>query len=94
MLRFAWMILFAVLLHSHFAYSKEERNSFDEILLVVHYNHPYFQTSEFLEKLYACFPNIVFYGEGSQRSVPAAAAQYLKKINIVATQTGYFFLGL
>lgn len=42
--------------------SCEKDYGFDDILLVVHYNHPYYQTSEFIQGLYSCFPNIVFYG--------------------------------
>lgn len=39
---------------------------FKDILLVIHYNHPYYNSIEFLRNLYSpFFPNIIFYGEAA-----------------------------
>jgi hypothetical protein len=45
---------------------------FEDILLVIHYNHPYYDSIEFLKELYSpFFPNITFYGEQEHPQVIA-----------------------
>ena len=64
-----------------------DRNyKFDDILLVVHYNHPHYETKEFIQNLYPCFPDIVFYGD-----IPGTCDQFLEDVILVPTQRGYFF---
>lgn len=63
---------------SHAEQTLEEH--LQEILLVIHYNHPHYESIPFLRKVYSIFPNIVFYGEGDHPDVTA-----------IETQNGYFF---
>ena len=78
-----------VLCNQNFVFAKslpsyKGGHNFDDILLVVHYNHPYYESIQFLKTLYADFPNIVFYGEKVNSSDPSAVIQ-------VETIHGWFF---
>lgn len=54
---------------------------FANVLLVVHYNHPYYNSIPFIEDLYSSiFPNIVFFGEAPH-----------PKVNVIRTEKGYKF---
>ena len=54
---------------------------FQDVLLVVHYNHPHYQSIPFIKEIYsAIFPNIVFYGEATY-----------PEVNVVRTVTGFYF---
>ena len=53
---------------------KKENNlycdTFQNLLLVIHFNHPYYSNIDFLKKLYSpFFKNIVFYGEKQHKDV-------------------------
>ena len=65
-------------------YSSKSGHNFDGILLVVHYNHPHYESIQFIKTLYTDFPNIVFYGEKLYASNPNAVIQ-------VETKIGFFF---
>jgi hypothetical protein len=50
---------------------------FEKTLLIVNYNHPYYQTIPFLREVYGkVFPNIVFYGEKEDPQVTAVDQYY------------------
>jgi hypothetical protein len=59
--------LLAIYLTGFFTWleSKEDQNEdFSDILLIINYNTPFYQTMDFLKEIYSpVFPNIVFYGE-------------------------------
>ncbi len=58
------------------------REHFKDVLLVIHYNHPYYSTVDFEKTLYApVFQNIIFYGPGGEHP----------EVRIVPTHMGYFF---
>jgi hypothetical protein len=45
-------------------YKAGAKPNFDNVLLIINYNHPYYQSIDFLKEVYGyVFPNIVFYGE-------------------------------
>jgi len=57
------------------------REKFSDVLLVVHYNHPYYQSIPFIKEIYSSiFPNIVFYGEHAH-----------PEVHVVSTYIGYTF---
>jgi hypothetical protein len=44
--------------------SEENHIDFGRTLLIINYNHPHYQSIDFIRKIYSkAFPNIVFYGE-------------------------------
>ena len=46
------------------------REKFADVMVVVNYNHPYYQSIPFLKEIYGdIFPNIVFYGEAASPEV-------------------------
>jgi hypothetical protein len=56
------------------------KNYFDDVLLIINFNHPHYDNIEFLEKIYSpYFKNIVFYGE-----------QLHPKVNVVAHNLGWY----
>ena len=45
-------------------------NTFENLLLIIHFNHPYYSNIDFLKELYSpFFKNIVFYGEKQHKDV-------------------------
>jgi hypothetical protein len=55
--------------------------AFQDVLLVIHYNHPHYQTIPFLKEIYSpIFPNIVFYGEANN-----------PEVNVVKTECGCYY---
>ena len=85
------LVFFALLLECRPIFSEAESRNLDDVLLVVHYNHAYFRTSDFLESLYASFPHIVFYGDEPNPALLNAATPYLNKVILIPTRDGYFF---
>ncbi len=50
-----------------------DRHKFDDVLLIVNFNHPHYQSIPFIRSLYQpLFPNIVFYGEKADPEVNQA----------------------
>jgi hypothetical protein len=48
------------------------KGRFDDVLLVIQYNHPHYDSISFIKELYGpLFPNIVFYGEKEHPDVTA-----------------------
>lgn len=51
-------------------HSSEIQTFFEDILLIINFNHPYYGNIEFLKEIYSpYFPNIVFYGEAAHPEV-------------------------
>ncbi len=62
------------------ALSAQKIIPFDTILLIINYNHPYYQSRDFLEGIYKePFPHQLFYGEKEN-----------PRINTLATHQGWF----
>lgn len=60
---------------------EEVSEFFDDVLLVINFNHPYYQNIEFFEEIYRpYFKNIVYYGEKSHPGV-----------NVIPHHQGWFF---
>jgi hypothetical protein len=38
-------------------------NFFEDILVIINFNHPYYKNIPFLKEIYKCFPNLIFYGD-------------------------------
>ena len=77
------------------------KGRFDDVLLVVQYNHPHYSSIPFIKNLYTkLFPNIVFYGEKEHPGVTAISTVvgvYLPRVmSDVLTRypnyAGYIFL--
>lgn len=75
--------------------------NFDDVLLVVQYNHPYYGTIPFIKELYSpLFPNIVFYGEKQDPEVTCITTTvgvYLARVMVDVFEkypnyNGYIFL--
>jgi len=64
--------------------------TFEDTLLVIHYNHAYFKTIPFLKELYSSFPHIVFYGETPSEALAPIAEPFLSEVNLIPTRQGYF----
>lgn len=49
----------------------------DQTLLIINYNHPYYESIDFIREIYSSnFPNIVFYGEKSHPEVNQISHHY------------------
>jgi len=73
--------LLLFLINTEDVYSSQQENKNDDVLLVVHYNHPYYESMEFIKNLYSSiYPNIVFYGEKKAQDVIE-----------ITTHIGFFF---
>jgi hypothetical protein len=72
---------------SHLGYTAD----FDDILLVVHYNHAHWKSVHFLKELYSPFQNIVFYGEGPSENMAEAASPLRKEMILVPTHEGWYY---
>lgn len=77
------------------------KEKFSDVLLVIHYNHPFYSSIPFLKNLYgSAFPNIVFYGEQIDPEVTAIETYYghhfQRVVQHVLTHypeyTGYLFV--
>lgn len=69
---FCFALLSCCGLYGHNFYKNPKPLHFENTLLIINYNHPYYQTIPFLEKIYSpVFPHIVFYGENSHHQVIA-----------------------
>lgn len=68
-------------------YKSQMRNKlkekFSDVVLIINFNHPYYNNIEFLKELYSCFDDIVFYGEKESPDVIC-----------VPTTTGYILSGV
>ena len=67
------------------------KSHFDDILLVIHYNHAYWNTIPFLKDLYSDFPNIVFYGDIPHPALASIAKPYEKEVIQIANHEGWYF---
>lgn len=76
-------------------------NALSDVLLIVNFNHPYYQNIEFIKKLYGpFFKKIVFYGEQEYPGVTAVVTQkgfYISDVIVDAFTknpgfSGYLFL--
>lgn len=81
--------------------SYPQDNFFDDTLLIIHYNHPYYESIDFIKNLYGkAFKNIVFYGELPHKDVIAVTTTigfYLSRVVADAltrfpSYNGYIFL--
>ena len=79
---------------------KTTQDHFSKILLVIYYNHPYFNTIDYLKQLYSpIFKNIVIYGDRTQ-TVDTGEADHINEdgkhgdIHIVYTRSGYYYTKL
>ncbi|MDZ4152650.1 hypothetical protein, partial [Methylicorpusculum sp.] len=53
------------------------KHHFDDVLLIINYNHPHYQTIDFLKKIYGkSFSHIVFYGEKPDSRVHTVSHHY------------------
>ncbi|HEX2579777.1 MAG TPA: hypothetical protein VHK67_05190 [Rhabdochlamydiaceae bacterium] len=75
---------------------KEFQDYFKNVLLVVYYANPHFETIDFLKELYSpVFKNIVFYGDRTQHVDSGEADHeyedgYYGRYRIVYTRNGYY----
>ncbi|MBS0616017.1 MAG: hypothetical protein JSR58_05645 [Verrucomicrobia bacterium] len=82
MMKFLFIYLFARILGASQAEVKQFRDHFKDTLLVIHYNHPYYDSLPFEKILYGpIFPHIVFYGPAGEHP----------EVRVVPTHMGYFF---
>lgn len=72
----ALLIVFIIAGWSFFSKSKSSK-SFNNILVIINYNFPYYQSIPFIKNLYKqYFPNIVFYGEQPHPGIHAYHEHY------------------
>lgn len=77
--------LFFVFMYINF-FSAHALNN--DILLIIHYNHPYYSSAGFLKELYLPYcPNIVFFGDGNREELRVEGI----KIQEIATDSGRLF---
>lgn len=96
-----YSVLVCIFSFNNAFFAENINNKFQNVLLIINFNHPYYDNISFLKELYApFFPNIVFYGEKPNKDVVCVRTDkgyYISDLIIHALEAnpgyeGYLFL--